>query len=56
MTRMKWVATTPVWAEIFNRELTTEKLFAIQGEIPKAIADALQAELNGRSCGWVEKS
>ncbi len=34
-----------LWAKIFDRELTTENLFAIQSEISKAIADALQAEL-----------
>ena len=34
-----------LWAEIFDRELTAENLFAIQSEISKAIADALKATL-----------
>jgi TolB-like protein/cytochrome c-type biogenesis protein CcmH/NrfG len=34
-----------LWAEIYDRELTTENLFAIQTEISEAIAAALQAEL-----------
>ena len=34
-----------LWAEIFDRELTTDNLFAIQSEISKAIADALEATL-----------
>jgi TolB-like protein/Tfp pilus assembly protein PilF len=35
-----------LWAEIYDRELTAENLFAIQSEISKAIADALQATLS----------
>jgi TolB-like protein/lipoprotein NlpI len=35
-----------LWAEIFDRELTTDNLFAIQSEISMAIADALQATLS----------
>jgi len=35
-----------LWAEIFDRELTTENLFAIQSEISKMIASALQATLS----------
>jgi len=35
-----------LWAEIFDRELTAENLFAIQSEISQAIADALQATLS----------
>jgi TolB-like protein/Tfp pilus assembly protein PilF len=35
-----------LWAEIFDRELTAENLFAIQSEISKAIADALHATLS----------
>jgi tetratricopeptide (TPR) repeat protein len=35
-----------VWAEIYDRELTTENLFAVQSEITRIIADALQAELS----------
>jgi len=34
-----------LWAEIFDRELTAQNLFAIQSEISKAIADALKATL-----------
>jgi len=35
-----------LWAEIFDRELTTENLFAIQSEISEKIADALKATLS----------
>ena len=35
-----------LWAEIYDRELTAENLFAIQSEISKAIADALHATLS----------
>lgn len=35
-----------LWAETFDRELTTESLFAIQSEIARAIATALDAELS----------
>ena len=35
-----------LWAEIFDRELNAENLFAIQSEITRAIADALQATLS----------
>ncbi len=35
-----------LWAEIFDRELTTENLFAIQTEISKKIASALKAKLS----------
>ena len=34
-----------LWAEIFDRELTTDNLFAIQSEIAEAIAAALEATL-----------
>jgi len=34
-----------MWAEIYDRELTARNLFAIQSEISKAIARALQATL-----------
>jgi TolB-like protein/Flp pilus assembly protein TadD len=34
-----------LWAEVYDRELTTENLFDIQSEIAKAIAKALQATL-----------
>jgi len=35
-----------LWAEIYDRELTAENLFAVQSEITRKIADALQAELS----------
>ena len=35
-----------LWAEIFDRELTAENLFAIQSEISQKIADALEATLS----------
>jgi TolB-like protein/Tfp pilus assembly protein PilF len=35
-----------LWAEIFDRRLTAENLFAIQSEISKAIAEALHATLS----------
>ncbi len=35
-----------LWAEIYDRKLTAENLFAIQSEISKAIANALQATLS----------
>jgi len=35
-----------LWAEIYDRELTAENLFAVQSEITKAIANALQATLS----------
>ena len=35
-----------LWAEIYDRELTAENLFAIQSEIARAIADALHATLS----------
>lgn len=35
-----------LWAEIFDRELTTENLFAIQSEISQKIAGALEATLS----------
>ena len=35
-----------LWAEVYDRQLTTENLFAIQTEIANAIADALEATLS----------
>lgn len=35
-----------LWAEIYDRELTAENLFAIQSEISNAIADQLRATLS----------
>ncbi|MEJ2534913.1 MAG: hypothetical protein P8008_05470 [Gammaproteobacteria bacterium] len=34
-----------LWAEIYDRQLTAENLFAIQNEISRAVADALRATL-----------
>jgi TolB-like protein/Flp pilus assembly protein TadD len=38
-----------LWAEMYDRELTTDNLFDIQSEIATAIAGALQATLSGSS-------
>jgi len=35
-----------LWAEIYDRKLTAQNLFAVQSEITKMIADALQARLS----------
>ena len=35
-----------LWAETYNRKLTAENIFTIQGEISKAIASALRAALS----------
>jgi TolB-like protein len=35
-----------LWAEIYDRELTAENLFAMQSEITAAIADTLHATLS----------
>jgi len=35
-----------LWAEIYDRDLTPENVFAIQSEIARSIAEALQAELS----------
>jgi len=37
-----------LWAEIYDRELTAENLFAVQSEIAKMIANALQAKLSAK--------
>ena len=42
-----------LWAEIFDRELNAENLFAIQSEITRAIADALQATLSPEEIGRI---
>jgi TolB-like protein/Tfp pilus assembly protein PilF len=42
-----------LWAEVYDRELTTENLFDIQSEIAKAIAGALQATLTDREIAAV---
>jgi len=44
-----------LWAEIYDRELTTENLFGIQSEISKAIAEALQAELSPATLTSIEE-
>jgi TolB-like protein/Tfp pilus assembly protein PilF len=36
-----------LWAEVYDRELTTDNLFDIQSDITRSIADALQAVLTG---------
>lgn len=43
-----------LWAEIYDRELTAENLFAIQSEISKAIADALHATLSPEEVDRIE--
>ena len=35
-----------LWADLYERELTTENLFSIQGDIARRIADALSIELS----------
>lgn len=35
-----------LWAETYDRELTAENVFAIQGEIARSVASALEAELS----------
>ena len=42
---------TTAWAEQYRQKLTTENLFAIQGEITREIARALQAELTSEERG-----
>ncbi len=42
-----------LWAEIYDRELTTENLFDIQSEIAVAIADALEATLTDQQLASV---
>ena len=39
-------ADQPIWTEAFERELTAANVFAIQGEIARAIAERLQASLS----------
>jgi TolB-like protein/Tfp pilus assembly protein PilF len=45
-----------LWAEVYDRELTTEKLFDIQSEIARAIAGALQATLSDSELAAVSDS
>lgn len=43
-----------VWAEIYNRELTAENLFAIQSEVAESIASALQATMSPEEQALIE--
>ncbi len=45
-----------LWAEIYDRELTAESLFAIQTEIAKAIAAALHATLSPEEQQRIEQT
>ncbi len=45
-----------LWAETFDRELTAENVFAIQGEIAAAVARALEAELTPEQAGRVREA
>ncbi|MGH6629948.1 MAG: tetratricopeptide repeat protein, partial [Burkholderiales bacterium] len=45
-----------LWAEIYDRELTAENLFAIQTEIAKAIAAALHATLSPEEQQRIEQN
>ncbi len=38
-----------LWAQTYDRELTAETVFAIQGEIARAVATALEAELSAET-------
>jgi TolB-like protein/predicted Zn-dependent protease len=42
-----------LWAEIYDRELTTDNLFAIQSEITEAIAESMHATLSPAERGRV---
>ncbi len=44
-----------LWAEIYDRELTTSDLFAIQSEIAQSIASALQATLTPSELASVQE-
>ena len=44
-----------LWAEIFDRKLTTDNLFAIQTEISRKIAEALEARLSPEEQKRVDK-
>lgn len=45
-----------LWAEIYDRELTTENLFQIQSEIAQAIANALHATLTDEQIAAVAEA
>ena len=44
-----------LWAEFFDRDLTTDNLFAIQSEITQRIAQALEAELSPDEARGLQK-
>jgi TolB-like protein/Tfp pilus assembly protein PilF len=44
-----------LWAETFDRELTTQHIFAIQSEIAAAITDKLQASLSPREVAKLKR-
>ncbi|HEY5776105.1 MAG TPA: tetratricopeptide repeat protein [Xanthomonadales bacterium] len=44
-----------LWAEVYDRELTTDNLFEIQSDITRAIANALQAVLTGEEQQAIEQ-
>ncbi len=44
-----------LWAEIYDRQLTAGNLFAIQNEISRAVADALQATLTPSEARQLDK-
>jgi len=46
---------THLWAEKYNRKLTTENLFEIQEEITLAIADAMEAVLTGKDLALLKE-
>ena len=45
-----------LWAEVYNRQLTAENVFAIQAEIARAIANALEATLSPREQALLAKA
>ena len=49
------VSDSHLWAESYDRELTTENIFDIQSEITKAIAEALNTVLTDADNGMLEE-
>ena len=47
---------THLWAENFDRELTPDNIFDIQGDITRAIADKLHTQLSGADQAALEES
>jgi TolB-like protein/Flp pilus assembly protein TadD len=45
-----------LWAEVYDRQLTAENVFAIQTEISRAIANALEATLSPREQAMIAKA